>query len=966
VKQADNGQVKLIYNGADSNYDSDPFNRISKVAQVMPDGTRYTTEYQYDIMGQMTGIRYPNSASWLTYDYDQMGRLVGIPGFAGNKDNPGFIYDDNSALESMKTDNGITTTYKRDKNGRIRNINAVKSGTSVLNLDYAFDDANNIIRRNDNTYVYDKVNRIKQATIRGVFEDTFTKADMELGTSDKDYIGNKASEQDVTELTQVKLDYSARSLILDLQTDAENICRVELTPERTGHRVPVEQIEIYYMNGFMYDKLDRNKWTGVKDVNGRITIKFTPVLSTKRLKIHCNYDDLDYLQLTVDRSEFYNSPEKMAVVYQKIYTRTETYGYDALGNRTSEKILLRKEYGYTYTYYPNSNRLKSKVKDDGSERYDYAYDRNGNLTSKVVTKGNTVDTWEYSYDLLNQLEQAKKNGVIVCSYIYDPNGFRVEKVGSKGKIHYVPLLNGEVGYRKEFSTGKEYSFIYVGGTHLAKVNGVIGGDGKKFFYHNDHEGSALVVTDENGNKVVDRDFAPFGEKIKTSDRKEPYQDETEDGFTGKDWDEDVRLYYYNARWYDPSIGRFISEDSVADDPNLYSYCFNNPVNNIDPTGHISIGLQSGWGMVGAMIGAVATLSGDSTLGWISSSFSLFVTVRDHILKIKAKEATAAAATANKPVEQTNQESTASDSTTSNSTESEPTTQSQPTTATDNSAPSVVSKTSGGNYTITIFSDGSVITTMNYTVDTGVNGITGNKVCTYYINPDGTIRNEVTTTTFENQSGQSITVSISNNFTNVIQSYELRNAAGEIVESQMNTYQYDPAAIYLASLESPGGGRLRSKVQGDSAKMFSMQGMDKTYQLDYRAAYAYLTLAAAARDAGIKIPLLRLWSGFRSDARQRELWNERYNQLRSEHPFWSKTKLEYETAKGVARPGSGPHRTGRAVDFAISTSISNCLENANLLRGTASYQWLYQNAASYGFYNYYNEPWHWEYNPVEHQ
>lgn len=62
--------------------DSDPFNRIKKIKQVMPDGASYTTQYQYDISGQMTGIRYPNSADWLNYQYDQMGRLVGIPGFA--------------------------------------------------------------------------------------------------------------------------------------------------------------------------------------------------------------------------------------------------------------------------------------------------------------------------------------------------------------------------------------------------------------------------------------------------------------------------------------------------------------------------------------------------------------------------------------------------------------------------------------------------------------------------------------------------------------------------------------------------------------------------------------------------------------------------------------------------------------------------------------------------------------------
>ena len=89
-----------------------------------------------------------------------------------------------------------------------------------------------------------------------------------------------------------------------------------------------------------------------------------------RLKIHCNYDDLDLLQMPVERSEFYNSPEKLVTVYQKVVTRTESYQYDAMGNRTTERILLRKEYGYTYEYYPNSNRLKvkSETRWNGADR----------------------------------------------------------------------------------------------------------------------------------------------------------------------------------------------------------------------------------------------------------------------------------------------------------------------------------------------------------------------------------------------------------------------------------------------------------------------------------------------------------------------------------------------------------------------------------------------------------------------
>ena len=50
-------------------------------------------------------------------------------------------------------------------------------------------------------------------------------------------------------------------------------------------------------------------------------------------------------------------------------------------------------------------------------------------------------------------------------------------------------------------------------------------------------------------------------------------------FTGKDLDEDTGLYYFNARWYDQEVGRFVSEDPVGDanNPNLYTYCANNRV-----------------------------------------------------------------------------------------------------------------------------------------------------------------------------------------------------------------------------------------------------------------------------------------------------------------------------------------------------------------------------------------------------
>lgn len=55
-------------------------------------------------------------------------------------------------------------------------------------------------------------------------------------------------------------------------------------------------------------------------------------------------------------------------------------------------------------------------------------------------------------------------------------------------------------------------------------------------------------------------------------------------FAGKELDTDTGLYYYNARWYDPQLGRFITEDPIRDGVNWFVYVNNNPLKFIDPSG----------------------------------------------------------------------------------------------------------------------------------------------------------------------------------------------------------------------------------------------------------------------------------------------------------------------------------------------------------------------------------------------
>jgi RHS repeat-associated protein len=108
------------------------------------------------------------------------------------------------------------------------------------------------------------------------------------------------------------------------------------------------------------------------------------------------------------------------------------------------------------------------------------------------------------------------------------------------------------------------------------------------FYHNDHLGSPLAITDEEGNVVWRRDYKPFGQEIELGGET-TFNTHT---YTGKEFDAETGFYYYGARYYDPGIGRFISVDPADANPsnpqswNRYVYSLNNPYRYVDPDGKL--------------------------------------------------------------------------------------------------------------------------------------------------------------------------------------------------------------------------------------------------------------------------------------------------------------------------------------------------------------------------------------------
>jgi RHS repeat-associated protein len=130
-------------------------------------------------------------------------------------------------------------------------------------------------------------------------------------------------------------------------------------------------------------------------------------------------------------------------------------------------------------------------------------------------------------------------------------------------------------------TEAETNYYYAAGQRVAMRRG----DVVQYLY-GDHLGSTSLSTDGNGAVVARQWYYPYGEERGSSGTLA-----TEYQFTGQRRERGIGLYDYNARFYDPALGRFISADTIVPEPgnpqalNRYAYTLNNPLKYADPTGH---------------------------------------------------------------------------------------------------------------------------------------------------------------------------------------------------------------------------------------------------------------------------------------------------------------------------------------------------------------------------------------------
>ncbi|MEM9409821.1 MAG: putative Ig domain-containing protein [Planctomycetota bacterium] len=259
----------------------------------------------------------------------------------------------------------------------------------------------------------------------------------------------------------------------------------------------------------------------------------------------------------------------------------EFFAFDANGNRESSSAN-----GNSYET-ESGNRLTT----DGE--FTYEYDGQGNLILKTKLNtdadGDAGETTEYIYGHRNRLVRvtiSSAGGVILdeVKYQYDALDRRIARSENGNTIHFV--FNGDNVWADFNGAGEAVARYLFGDNIDQNIARFKSGEGT-VWYLADRLGTIRDLVDANGQLVNHTEYEAFGGIVSQLDGT--FADRF--AFTGREFDSVTGDYYYRARFVNPAIGRFLSNDPIGFDGmdlNLYRLVQNNPVNGTDPTGLVTL------------------------------------------------------------------------------------------------------------------------------------------------------------------------------------------------------------------------------------------------------------------------------------------------------------------------------------------------------------------------------------------
>ena len=575
------------------------FNRVTKITNALNQDTMFTydpkgnlltstdplnhiTTIAYNTVGQPISVSDP-LGNTTTFEYDTVGNLVSTTDPLGNRSVR--AYDAVSRLIQLTDARGFRTQFGYDPLNRVAQITDAMTGLTA----FAYDPNGNLLTVTDaenhtTTYTYDNMDRLKTR------KDALPTHPAE--TYDYDPAGNLTRFVD-RKGQQATFQYDP----LNRRTQATYAdATTTLNYDAVGRLVKAaDSAPGAGTIDFAYDNLDRL----IQEITGQGTVSYQYDLLGRRTQLVGNGQQPVIYQ--------YDPASRLTRVEQGALFAA--LGYDNAGRRTSLGYSNGTTTGYqydlasrltnithngpsgliealTYSYDPAGNRVSatrangtasllpsavaSATYDAANEQTSFAgatltYDNNGNLTSDgintyvwdarnrliAISGGATANL---NYDALGRRVSKAINGVST-QFVYDGNDIVAEVGGGVVGANYLRSLNIDEPFIRQTGSGNEH-------------------------YHTDALGSSLALSNAQGGSATTYAYEPFGKTTSIGTPSNVFQ------YTGREND-GTGLYYYRARYYSPSHGRFIAQDPwefASGDMSLFSYAGNSPTNYYDPFG----------------------------------------------------------------------------------------------------------------------------------------------------------------------------------------------------------------------------------------------------------------------------------------------------------------------------------------------------------------------------------------------
>lgn len=556
-------------------FEYDAANRL--VEETNQQGT--ITTYAYDRAGNRTAHAFDGETT--QFAYDEVHRLT-LQTNPGNK-TEAFTYDADGNVLTQTDGEGTVTTYTYDVLGRPEQKQVGGAEYVVI---YTYDNWDNSTQITEpaltRSYTFDVENNPRQ--------ETHTFADNQQAQKTVTRVYNNASE--MTSLTDAAgrvftYAYDNRGLL-------DTVSYNQQTLADYAYNAKGEQIEVLHANGVRteYNYDDTSRITDVHVLHGADTYvrqQYSYDGVGNRTSMTETYVDehgdvqsriINYSYDTLDQLTTVNYTDRGA-------GNNLTFAYDAKGNRTSATGPM----GSTAYAYNAAGELTGVTY---NERLHIAstYDQNGSLTQEQVQRlGNDITTIGYTWDAHNRLSEIRYTDTTrpnfmpaleenVLAFAYNDEGNRVKKHANNDVTYYINSglsvlneLDGNLAVQKT---------LVQGSAPIAEVDA----DGTIQYVHTDVLGSTVALTNEAGGLTAEYEYDVFGSLLGMKGSAD-----TDYLFTGQEYDGESDLYYYNARYYNPRLGRFISRDTYLGEEgdsltrNRYIYVSNNPLKFVDPTGN---------------------------------------------------------------------------------------------------------------------------------------------------------------------------------------------------------------------------------------------------------------------------------------------------------------------------------------------------------------------------------------------